>query len=157
MHPIFFSPRLQDKYSEELERIFFFNENQKKHLEKINRAVDKYGDIKLQNEKGFVKFNFTRLAKFKTLFSLDDENSEKANLLGVLIYRQEPVENIELIHIAVNEACSFGGEFSNEEVSVRMIEKIRRDASKNKMIKTFTLPYKNIKLSINQKLTKAPV
>jgi len=157
MHPIFFKPRLRDKFTDDLEKIFFFNGNQKRHLEQINLAVAKYGDIKLYNDKGFVKFNFTDLTSFKTIFSLDDENSEKANLLGVLIYRQAPIDNIELIHIAVDEACSFGGEFSNEEVSFRMIEKIRRDASKNKLIKTFTLPYKKAKLSINQKLTKSPV
>lgn len=157
MHPIFFTPRLHDRYTDELERVFFFNRNQKKHIERINLTVDKYGDIRLQKEKGYVKFNFTKLTKFKTLFSLDDENSEKANLLGVLIYRQEPVDNIEFIHIAINEDCSFGGDFSDEEVSFRMIEKIRRDVSKNKLIKTFTLPYKKAKLSINKKLTKSPV
>jgi hypothetical protein len=157
MHPIFFKPRLRTKFSDDLEKIFFFNGNQKRHLERINQAVGKYGDIKLYNDKGFVKFDFTNLTSFKTIFSLDDENSEKANLLGVLIYRQTPIDNIELIHMAVNEACSFGGEFSNEEVSFRMIEKIRRDSSKNKLIKTFTLPYKKTKLSINQKLTKSSV
>lgn len=157
MHPIFFKPRLKDRYAEELERIFFFNGNQKKHLYQINQAVDKFGVISLLKEKGYVKFHFDNLNNFKTVFSLDDEDPEKANLLGVLIYRQQPIENLELIHIAVNEACSFGGEFSNEEVSVRMIEKIRRDASKNKLIKTFTLPYKSSRLSINTKLTKAPV
>lgn len=157
MHPIFFKPRLKEKYSEELERIFFFNGNQKKHLEEINQAVDKFGVISLQKERGYVKFHFDNLSSFKTLFTMDDEDPEKANLLGVLIYRQQPLENLELIHIAVNEACTFGGEFSNEEVSVRMIEKIRRDASKNKLIKTFTLPYRCNRLSINTKLTKAPV
>ncbi|PIS45919.1 MAG: hypothetical protein COT22_02730 [Ignavibacteria bacterium CG08_land_8_20_14_0_20_37_9] len=147
MQSIYFKSKLSLKYKSELERIFYFNINQKNHLKKIDEAVEVFGIPRLILNGNYVSFTFDKVNSFQVLYALDDED-EDAHLLGVIIFYSDLPTNIKIMHIAVDENCSSRGEFKEETIAARLIDEVRKISLALKSIKTFTLPYTSFKISL---------
>lgn len=147
MQSIYFRSKLPLKYKSELERIFYFNIYQKNHLKKIDEAVEVFGIPHLILNGNYVHFTFNKVPAFQVLYAFDDED-ENAHLLGVIIFYSDVPTNIKIMHIAVDENCSSRGEFREETIVARLIDEVRKISLALKSIKTLTLPYCSVQISL---------
>jgi len=140
MNEIFFSSTIDKQNFNEIERMFFFNLQQSRHLKKINEAVEKFGIPKIIISGKDLKFALTKLNDCQTIFARDSQSNDAA-VLGLIIFFRSSFENIAILHIAIEEDCSLRGDYAKEQVTFRLIEKLKQDAAKIKGVKSITLPY----------------
>ena len=150
-HKLFFSEKLHKKYKPDLEELFFFNTNQKKYFSQIEKNVEIYGIITIQEKDDHISLLFNSALTFNTIYILDSDNID-AGLIGVVVYLiKEDCGNI--IHIAVDPICTKHGDLSKEMVTLRIIEKVRTIMS-GKFILKMKLPYKNIEINTDKRLIR---
>jgi hypothetical protein len=127
---------------ETLEQIFFFNKNQSKYYFYIKNLIELYGkpEIVEENKRLYLKLEKTDC---QNLFTTVNNN-----LVGLVIYCRDSLDNIDLIHIAVDEKYSSIGIYADKSLVIQMINKLRIIALKIKDIKTITVKY-NQKRIIN--------
>ena len=150
-HKINFTSKIETKYADQVEHLFFFNKNQKRYYEKIEGVCAQYGIPHLDKSGGNLLLTLGNSEKFQTLYTFDKENNN-TNVLGMIVYYRPYNEIIEIIHIAVVEECSEGGIYDKEMVVVRMIERLRKDALRLKGVKKIKLPYNGVLIDISKKL-----
>jgi len=154
MNEIFFSSSIDKQNFEEIERMFFFNLQQSRHLLEINEVVENFGIPKIVVTGQDLKFTLSKLNDCQTIFALDSQSNDAA-VLGLIIFYRGSLENIDIIHIAVEEDCSLRGDYAKEFVTIRLIEKLRQDAGKIKGVTSITLPYIKTKINVAKKLTSS--
>ena len=120
---------------ETLEQIFFFNKNQSKYYFNIKNLIELYGkpEIVEENKRLYLKLEKTDC---QNLFTTVNNN-----LVGLVIYCRDSLDNIDLIHIAVDEKYSSIGIYADKSLVIQMINKLRIIALKIKDIKTITVKY----------------
>ena len=120
---------------ETLEQIFFFNKNQSKYYFYIKNLIELYGkpEIVEENKRLYLKLEKTDC---QNLFTTVNNN-----LVGLVIYCRDSLDNIDLIHIAVDEKYSSIGIYADKSLVIQMINKLRMIALKIKDIKTITVKY----------------
>jgi hypothetical protein len=152
MQTIFFRSNLPLIYKDELERIFFFNTNQKRYQKKIEEAIELYGVPHIFTDENNIIFTFDKITSFQTLYALDND-SDSAVLLGIIHFYRDFPSNMKIIHIAVDEDCSFSGEYTEETIAARLVDEVRKISSAIRNVKTISLPYSNYKISLNTELS----
>ena len=120
---------------ETLEQIFFFNKNQSKYYFNIKNLIELYGkpEIVEENKRLYLKLEKTDC---QNLFTTVNNN-----LVGLVIYCRDSLDNIDLIHIAVDDKYSSIGIYADKSLVIQMINKLRIIALKIKDIKTITVKY----------------
>ena len=120
---------------ETLEQIFFFNKNQSKYYFNIKNLIELYGkpEIVEENKRLYLKLEKTDC---QNLFTTVNNN-----LVGLVIYCRDSLDNIDLIHIAIDEKYSSIGIYADKSLVIQMINKLRIIALKIKDIKTITVKY----------------
>ena len=120
---------------ETLEQIFFFNKNQSKYYFNIKNLIELYGkpEIVEENKRLYLKLEKTDC---QNLFTTVNNN-----LVGLVIYCRDSLDNIDLIHIAIDEKYSSIGIYADKSLVIQMIIKLRIIASNIKDIKTITVKY----------------
>ena len=120
---------------ETLEQIFFFNKNQSKYYFNIKNLIELYGkpEIVEENKRLYLKLEKTDC---QNLFTTVNNN-----LVGLVIYCRDSLDNIDLIHIAIDEKYSSIGIYADKSLAIQMINKLRIIALKIKDIKTITVKY----------------
>ena len=151
MNEIFFSSTISKQNFKDIERMFFFNLQQSRHLKGINEVVEKFGIPKIVVNEEELKFSLSKLNDCQTIFALDSQSAD-ANVLGLIIFYRSNQENIKIIHIAVEEDCSLKGDYAKEFVTIRLIEKLRQDGGKIKGVNSITLPYTSNEINVVKKL-----
>lgn len=148
-YKLYFRSSAYINHIEQIEKIFFFNKSQKKYYEKIEENVNLFGSLKIRIKQDKVYIEPEKTENFYNLFCYDKEN-ENSNLLGVMIYELK-TDKCNIIHVAVDENCQHKGEYSNQLIFLRMIEKIKNDL-KHTNVKEINLPYTNKKFKIGLKI-----
>jgi len=143
-----FKAKVPERYSEELNRLFYFNGYQAKYAKKIIRSVELYGKPVLVSDSNLISMELESENKGQCLFMLTDEG-EEALLMGTLLYSRISAETIVITHLVVNETATEADakEFSN--IVYLFIRKLVSIASKIKDVGEIILPYsekKKIKL-----------
>ncbi|MGA7721201.1 MAG: hypothetical protein WCA84_08480 [Ignavibacteriaceae bacterium] len=151
MREIFYKSKLNVKYKSDIERIFFFNTHQERYKKKIEEAIELYGIPQISSDNNDIIFTFDKIRSFQTLYAFDDD-SDNAVLLGVIIFFRDFSSNMKIIHIAIDENCSFSGEFTEESIAGRLVDEVKKISSTIRNIKTISLPYSNYKISLNTHL-----
>jgi len=82
-----------------------------------------------------------------------DNDSDSAVLLGIIHFYRDFPSNMKIIHIAVDEDCSFSGEYTEETIAARLVDEVRKISSAIRNVKTISLPYSNYKISLNTELS----
>lgn len=102
-----FSSSIDHSYKEELERLFFFNLNQKRFINKINCSIREYSrPVLVDNEEnGEVSLLFKDQHLGQTLYIFDGDYSG-ANLIGVIMYVRDIEDMITLVHLVLHEECN---------------------------------------------------
>ncbi len=152
MQTIFFKSSLPSKFKNEVERIFFFNTNQKRHHKKIEESIEMYGVPHILSKDNQIFFSFDKIASFQVLYALDDDG-DSAILLGIILFYRDFSSNMKIIHIAVDENCSSSGEYKEETIAARLVNEVRKISLAIKDVKTISLPYSNYKISLRTDLS----
>ncbi|MBK7866190.1 MAG: hypothetical protein IPJ75_03880 [Ignavibacteriales bacterium] len=124
-HTITFKKKLPIEFKKDLEKVFFFNTNQTKHLEGIQKSIDSYGLMKIVEDGKFLTLEFEK-SKPESLFALDGDGFN-SSFLGVICYEFKG-DICEIYHIAVDPECTFAGSFEPEMITYRLVEKVRKIA-----------------------------
>lgn len=101
---IHFSSSIDCSYKEELERLFFFNLNQKRFTEKINRSISEYSRPILTDNDDEVSLTFKDEQVGQTLYVFDGDYPE-ANLIGVIMYVRDLTDTVTIVHFVLHEGC----------------------------------------------------
>jgi hypothetical protein len=100
--------RIQSKlgieYRDDLERLFFFNHNQKRYAGRITESVSEYAKPKLFEDYREVSLEFEQRDLGQTLYIFDDDDISP-ELVGVLMYVRDSIDRITIVHIAMHEHC----------------------------------------------------
>ena len=132
---VYFSSTINPDQRETLERIFFFNKNHTEYYFDIKHLIESYGQPRIVEEKDRLYLNFEKI-DCQNIFTIMDHN-----LVGLAIYYRDSLDNIDLVHIAVDEKYSSTGKYADKLLVLQMINELKKIALKIKGIKTITVKY----------------
>lgn len=135
-----FSSVLASEYLEDLERLLFFNPQQKRALNGIHHSISEYGVPSIALEEGRLRVRIERLPDAQTLYALDQTN-EKPILAGVMVFSRIDSATIALLHIAVKEEYSRFGDRADAMLVAKFLEQLRQIARKLKGVHAISLKY----------------
>ena len=130
-----FSSTINPDQRETLERIFFFNKNHMEYYFDIELLIESYGQPRIVKENNRLNINFEKVACQNIIAIIDHY------LVGLAIYYRDSLDNIDLVHIAVDEKYSSTGKYADKLLVLHMINKLKKIALKIKGIKTITVKY----------------
>lgn len=146
--PIFFSSVLSECYYDELEALMFFNPQQIKLKNTVSQLVERYGNPRIVNQQGRLWLEIGSSFLAQTLFCFD--GSTQRNLIGVVVYIRECIEDLTIIHLCVREDYSISGCYADQFLVLHLMQKIQEIGTRLKGVKT-------IKVLYNQSLKQIPV
>ncbi len=134
--PIYFKSKINSDYLDELESLMYFNSQQRKVISGIESAIEKYGLPKIKNENEKLKITLEKIENPQTIFAFDNDN-----LVGLIIFYRETIDNIVILHIAIAEQYSiiYNKSFS---LAIALIEELKRKAKNIKGVKSISIYYK---------------
>ena len=154
---VFFKSKIEKRYREDLEQLFFFNKHQKKYAAKITESVSRYAKpVIFEHEDGrhiSLEFKDRKLGQTWHIF---DDQTEDASLIGVLMFvrEQENPEQITIVHLALHDTCV--ALFKQEDLNIARIifKKALRHFRKIKQINTVHFFYsgKNVRVGESKRL-----
>ncbi len=130
-----FSSTINPDQRETLEQIFFYNKNQSEYYFDIKHLIESYGQPRIVEENDRLYLNFEKI-DCQNIFTIIDHN-----LVGLAIYYRDSLDNIDLVHIAVDEKYSSTGKYADKLLVFQMINELKKIALKIKGIKTITVKY----------------
>ena len=130
-----FSSTINPEQRGVLERVFFFNKNQTEYYFDIGKLIGSYGKPRIIEENDRLYLNFEKI-DCQNIFIIIDHN-----LVSLAIYYRDSLDNIDLVHIAVDEKYSSTGKYADKLLVLQMINKLKKIALKIKGIKTITVKY----------------
>jgi hypothetical protein len=130
-----FSSTINLKHRDDLEYILFFNEEQHKYASVIKKIIELYGkpEVVVVDHKLSIKFGEITC---QTLFC-----TEKNILAGLAVFYRDSPENIDLVHIVVDEKYSSTGKFADKFLALKIINVLKLIALKIKGVNTITIKY----------------
>ena len=131
----FFSSIINPDQREVLERVFFFNKNQFKYYLNIEHIIESFGQPRIVKKNNRLYLILEKV-DCQTIFTMVNDN-----LVGLAIYYRDSLDNIDLVHIAVDEKYSSTGKYADKLLVLQMINKLKKIALKIKGIKTITIKY----------------
>jgi hypothetical protein len=140
MHAIYFTSHVSIKHQAALEKILYFNALQNRYRDVINTSIQQYGQPKLTIEDGRIRLYMETLEDIQSIFAMDGE-TEDSSVLGVLLYHRVEYEGLIILHIAIDEQCSFEGEYSNEFIVMRLILQLKTIAKNIRGVKKIKIAY----------------
>jgi hypothetical protein len=102
---LYFKSKIDRRYREELDRLFYFNGNQKKWEAVVEQSIIDYAYPVLMEKNGKVAIGYEDKGIGQSLHILDSDRPD-ASLIGVVIYTRESVDTITIIHLVLHEQCS---------------------------------------------------
>jgi hypothetical protein len=135
-----FSSILGSEYLEDLERLLFFNPQQKRALNGIHHSIREYGVPSIALDAGRLRVRVEQLPEVQTLYALEDAD-KKPILVGVMVFSRIDPSTIALLHIAVREEYSRFGARADAMLVAKFLEQLRQIAKKLKGVQAISLKY----------------
>ena len=129
-----YTSTLKSDYSEDLERLMFFNPGQHSALSAIMDSLEQFGSPSVYTDNGCLRVKVEKQDEVQTLFAMDDET-----LIGVMVYSRIMLESLTVIHIAVEQDYSSQGKFAHKMLVMHMLELLRTSARRIKGVETIRL------------------
>ncbi|MBN1393476.1 MAG: hypothetical protein JW959_00395 [Pirellulales bacterium] len=123
MGELFFTSTLDHAYREDLEALFCHNGNQKRMIDAILAAIERYGTPTVSTVGGRLWITFDSGIEAQSLFVLEKADS-KVELVGVVVYTRED-EELVVIFTAVREDRTRGGTRNRGALLLRMVDEVR--------------------------------
>jgi hypothetical protein len=142
---MFFASVLSESYQHELETLMFFNTQQNKFVAGIVQSVEIYGRPRIVADAQQLRVAVGDLGIVQSLFAFDSDRPD-ATLIGVILYFRECVEQLTVLHIAIQADYSATGAKANQLLAVRLVQQVRMVAAHLKGITSITLLYGDTRL-----------
>jgi hypothetical protein len=160
LQPLFFRSSIHKKHRDTLERIMFFNDQQRRFEEQLTEVITKVGFPAIVEDGDFLRIVIGILHDCQTI-AVYDGNEDEANLLGILVFYRQSIQEALLLYIAVCEECSSKGEYAGEKVLMRLFYRFREDMKKLKGLEKIIFAYsedprKNIEVFLPRAASRAP-
>ncbi len=135
-----FCSTLSSEYLEDLEKLLFFNPQQSRNLPGIHDSIQEYGvpSIYIENER--LRVRLENLPGTQTVFALED-TTDRASLVGVMVYSRVDIETIVLLHIAVRQEFSRFGSRAGIGLVGLMMAQLRSISRSLKGVTSIHLKY----------------
>jgi len=140
MREFYFSSKLSRKYYKSLEKLLFFNEKQALFIRDIEKNIEEYGVPRIVADGETLRIKTTLINDVQNLFAFDSE-AEDANLIGLILYFRPTLNKMIVLHIAVDENYTFDGKFSDQTLTIQLIDKVREIVLKIKGIELLSIAY----------------
>ncbi len=135
-----FTSSLTSEYLEDLEKLLFFNPQQKKALKGIHHSIREYGVPRISLNNGWLRVKVEELPEVQTLYALAD-SKERPKLAGVMVYSRVDPATIAVLHIAVKEEYSRFGARADAMLVPKFLERLRQIAKMLKGVQSIQLKY----------------
>jgi hypothetical protein len=145
MCQLFFSSILKDSYHSELENLLFFNIHQQAYRAEIIQSIETYGAPTIVRDGNRLRIRVGDLSIVQSLFVLESDHLE-AKLLGVVLYFRESIEQLTILHLAIQANYAVTGSQSEDLLALRLLQKVRDGAAHIKGIKFVALLYGHSRL-----------
>jgi hypothetical protein len=119
---LFFSSVLHPRYYSDLEALMFFNPQQSKVRNAVSQLVERYGNPKIVEENGKLRFQIGSPSRSQTLFCFDRQ--DEGELIGAVVYLRERKEHLAIVHLAVKADYSFTGCYRDRQLVLHLIQKV---------------------------------
>ena len=140
-------------YKKELENLLFFNIEQKRVLPGIEASIEKFGIPKIIKNEDNINIVTGKNQEVQSLFALTADNKEE--LAGVIIFTRVSKSELSVIHMAIKGDFVIDRSYGNSFLALRMIEEVKKIASRIKGIEYLTILYSSKKIKkINVKSGK---
>lgn len=131
-----FSSSIDSEKKDKLEQIMFFNGNQGQFYFDIVRLVESFGEPEIIEKDDRLRIALPRV-ECQNLFA-----TKNGSLVGLLIFNRSSPEQIEIIHIVVDEKYSSTGEYADDKLVLRMFSELKKIALMIKGLKKIRIKYR---------------
>lgn len=135
-----FTSELPAEHREQLENLFFFNDNQARYRNVIIASIDRFGEPRLREVAGRLRLRTSELGELQALFALMVEGS-RSQLVGVVAYTRTDSKTITLLHMAVDGDFSGTGPGAGHMVGLKLVQQVARVAKSVKGVEKVDLLY----------------
>lgn len=136
---ITFSSTLDRRYKADLEQLLFFNGKQNLFCVAITKCIEDLGVPDIIVDDKLLRIKIGETVWTQCIYAFEGEENNK--LIGVVIFSRTSIEDVTIIHIAVDEDYSFGGEQEDHMLVFLLVNQVREAARKIKGIRTIRLAY----------------
>jgi hypothetical protein len=140
MTELFFSSILKDAYYGELENLLFFNVHQQAFRSGIIQSVETYGTPTILRDGDRLRIKVGELSVVQSLFALESDRLD-AKLLGIVLYYRESIEQLTILHIAIQAEYAVTGSQAEQLLALRLLQKVRESAAHVRGIQSIALLY----------------
>ncbi|MEN6407990.1 MAG: hypothetical protein ABFC77_16165 [Thermoguttaceae bacterium] len=123
MNDVFFTSMLPSIHRDALERLFYFNKNQKKVHDAVLMATERYGAPRVALRNGRLWVQCASGVETQSLFVMDGDGPA-AELIGVIVYTREE-EKLVVLFMAVREDYTYRSDRRSPILLLRMVEEVR--------------------------------
>jgi hypothetical protein len=129
-------------FRDELERIVFFNPEQRRLAAPIIDSVKRYGVPFILEEGGHLRFRVQAFGEMQTLYALDEQERPE-RLVGVAMFVREAPTSVILLHLAVHEHYTLQGRWAEAGVAARLVSAVRQAAERTHGVETLRILYRH--------------
>lgn len=126
-------------YLKELENLLFFNSGQKRVISGIEASIEKFGIPKIIKKDKLIKITVGNNSDIQTIYAFTDE--EKPRLAGIILYFRVTIEEITIIHIAVNPEYSINSNKEKSYLALMLVDEVKKNAARIKGIRFLNILY----------------
>jgi hypothetical protein len=134
----YFTSTLSCRYENALEALMFFNPQQKKFRNAVSHLVEYYGNPKIIQDGDRLRL-LIGSSSAQTLFCF--ERPTDGELIGVVVYIRESIEQLAIIHLAVKEDYLMSGCYGDRALALRLIQKVQEIGARLKGVEFITILY----------------
>ncbi|NJK47510.1 hypothetical protein HC931_04340 [Candidatus Gracilibacteria bacterium] len=134
-----FTSTLSCRHENALEALMFFNPQQKKFRNTVSQLVECYGNPKIFKDGDRIRLQIGSSSIAQTLFCLD--RATDGELIGVVVYIRESIEQLAIIHLAVQEDYLMSGCYGDRALALRLIQKVQEIGARLKGVESIKILY----------------
>lgn len=150
-----FTSKLDARYREDLDSLFYFNRNQWRYVDRINQSITDYSKPVVVEEDGEVALVFKDRKIGQTLHIMDSDE-EDATLIGVVMYVRDSIDRVTIVHLVLHENCKIIYKQDKINILGIVLDKVLRLITKLKGVETVRIYYIDKEFKLEQ-LLKEPV
>jgi hypothetical protein len=144
----YFASTLSCRHEKALEALMFFNPQQKKFRNTVSLLVECYGNPTIVKDGDRLRLQIGSSSLAQTLFCLDSPTD--GELIGVVVYIRESIEQLAIVHLAIDEDYLMSGCYGDRALALRLIQKVQEIGARLKGVEFITILY-------DRSLKKIPV
>jgi hypothetical protein len=129
---------LGEAYRTALEELLFFNPGQERLTAGIEESIARHGVPDIVTESGELQIRVGPLGRVQALFAMESAG-ERNDLVGVIIYCRLSLEELVILHVAVNERFASTGPRAHAGVVLRLFQTVRGVAARLKGVRTILM------------------